>query len=70
MRLLVGPFWQNVEAVVPSVTINGFWNSNADEDDEQKWEIKDLTWDTVNEFGPNQDELRIRLNCKVLASAG
>lgn len=66
VRLLVGPYWKNVEAVVPSVTIDGFWNSNADQDDQQKWEIKELKWDTVNEFGPNNDELRIRLKFKVL----
>lgn len=36
VRLLVGPFWRNVKAVVPSVTINGFWNSDADDDDQQK----------------------------------
>jgi hypothetical protein len=64
--LLVGPYWKDVEAVVPSVTIDGFHNDNADEDDEQKWEIKGLTWDTVNEFGPNSDELRIRLKFTVL----
>jgi len=65
VRLLVGPFWKHVGAVVPNVTINGFYNWNADEDDEQLWEILDLTWDTVNEFGPSHDELRIRLKFKV-----
>lgn len=65
VRLLVGPFWKDVQAVVPSVTIDGFWNANADEDDEQQWRIHSLTWDTVNEFGPSSDELRIRLKFKV-----
>ncbi len=61
VRLMVGPLWKDVQAVVPSVTIDGFWNNNADEDDHQWWSIKNLTWDTVNEFGPSHDELRIRL---------
>ena len=65
VRLLVGPYWRDVQAVVPVVTIDGFWNSNADEDDEQRWEIHDLTWDTVGEFGPSNDELRIRLKFTV-----
>lgn len=67
VELLVGPFWKrSIEAVVPSVTINGFWNSNADEDDQQLWEIKNLTWDSVNEFGKTKDEFRVRLTFTVL----
>lgn len=66
VRLLVGPFWRDVQAVVPKVTIDGFRNTNADEDDQQKWEIKDLSWDTVGELGPANDELRIRLRANVL----
>jgi hypothetical protein len=66
LHLVVGPFWKSVNAVVPSVTVNGFWNSNADEDDEQKWEIKDLTWDAVSGTGPNIDEERVRLKFTVL----
>jgi len=66
VRLLVGPYWRDVQAVVPTVTIDGFWNSNSDEDDEQQWRIYDLHWDTVGEFGPSNDELRIRLTFKVL----
>ncbi|MDJ0835570.1 MAG: hypothetical protein QNK37_03580 [Acidobacteriota bacterium] len=61
VRLLVGPYWKHLRNVVPSVTINGYWNSNADEDDQQKWDVWGLTWDTVGEFGANNDELRIRL---------
>jgi hypothetical protein len=37
MHLVVGPYWKYVDSAVPSVTINGFWNSNADEDDQQIW---------------------------------
>ena len=37
LQLVVGPFRRDVRSVVPSVTVNGFWNSNADEGDEQKW---------------------------------
>lgn len=59
--LLVGPYWEDVESVVPKVTIDGFMNTNADEDDEQRWEIDNLSWDTVGGFGPNKDEKRIRL---------
>jgi hypothetical protein len=66
VRLEVGPFWRDVQAVVPKVTIDGFRNTNSDEDDQQKWEIKDLTWDTIGELGASNDELRIRLKMKVL----
>lgn len=65
VRLLVGPFWQNVHSVVPKVTIDGFHSSNPDEDDFMHWEVRRLTWDTVGEFGPNQNELRIRLKFRV-----
>jgi hypothetical protein len=64
--LVVGPWWKDVESVVPSVRIDGFINSNADEDDEQAWNITDLIWDTVGgPPGPNVDEERIRLKFKV-----
>jgi hypothetical protein len=63
--LLVGPWWRNVQSVVPSVTITGYSNSNPDEDDYQAWYISALTWDTVGGTGPNVDEERIRLNFKV-----
>jgi hypothetical protein len=65
VRLLVGPFWQNVENVVPKVTIDGFFSTSPDEDDYMRWRVRDLTWDTQGEFGPNQDELRIRLKFTV-----
>jgi hypothetical protein len=66
VRLLVGPFWQGVSNVVPKVTIDGFYSSNPDEDDYMRWEVQNLSWDTVGEFGPNQDELRIRLKFQVV----
>ncbi len=65
MRLLVGPYWRNVESCVPKVTIDGFYSSNPDEDDFMRWRVRDLTWTTQGEFGPSQDELRIRLDFKV-----
>jgi len=65
VRLLVGPFWRNVEMVVPKVTIDGFFSANPDEDDYMRWKVRNLTWDTVGEFGPSQDELRIRLRFTV-----
>lgn len=65
VRLLVGPFWQDVASVVPKVTIDGFDSTNPDEDDFMQWEIRNLSWDTLGEFGPNQNELRIRLKFQV-----
>jgi hypothetical protein len=62
VELIVGPSWSagSVRQVVPYVSIGRFHNSNADEDDEQAWEIRDLTWDTVP--GPAAaTEERIRL---------
>ena len=62
VRLLVGPLWQNVENVVPKVTIDRFHSSNPDQDDFMTWGVQNLTWDTIGELGPSNDELRIRLN--------
>jgi hypothetical protein len=50
---------------VPKVTIDGFFSTSPDEDDYMRWRIKNLTWDTQGEFGPSQDELRIRLKFTV-----
>ena len=61
VHLLVGPFWKDVQSVVPRVSLDGYMNSNSDEDDEQGWYISDLQWDTVGEVGHSNDELRIRL---------
>jgi hypothetical protein len=65
VRLLVGPFWGDVKNVVPKVTIDGFRSTSPDEDDFMWWEVSGLSWDTVGEQGPNQDELRIRLKFRV-----
>jgi len=66
VRMLVGPFWKDVQSVVPKVTIDGFFSSNPDQDDNMRWTVQGLEWDTVGEFGPNNDELRIRLKFDVL----
>jgi hypothetical protein len=65
VRLLVGPFWKDVRNVVPKVTIDGFDSTSPDEDDFMQWGTSALSWDTVGEQGPNQDELRIRLKFRV-----
>lgn len=65
VRMLVGPFWRDVQSVVPKVTIDGFDSTSPDEDDFMQWEVQNLTWDTIGEFGPNQNELRIRLKFRV-----
>jgi hypothetical protein len=41
--------------------VTGFWNDNADEDDEQGWAIRDVTWDAVSGTGAYAEEERIRL---------
>lgn len=65
VHLKVGPWWRDVQVCVPYVTINGFKNTNADEDDEQEWLIRDLKWATDGEGAPNPGEVRIRLEFKV-----
>jgi hypothetical protein len=37
VHLKAGPWWRDVQVCVPYVTINGFYNRFADEDDEQEW---------------------------------
>jgi hypothetical protein len=59
--LTVGPYWRDVQSVVPSVTVNGFWNENADQDDQQGWALDRLTWDAVSGTDQYVDEERIRL---------
>ena len=61
MEIIVGPWWRDVQSVVPFVAMTGFDNADADDDDEQGWSIEHLTWDTVGGTGPNVDEERIRL---------
>ncbi len=65
VQMLVGPYWQDVQSVVPSVTINGFHSSNPDQDDFMSWQVLSLSWDTVGQQGPH-DELRIRLKFRLI----
>ena len=65
VHLMVGPFWESVTSVVPTVNIAAFWNGNADEDDQQGWTINGLTWEAVGGQGANQAEKRIRLKFTV-----
>lgn len=65
VHLKVGPWWRDVRVCVPQVTINGFANSNADEDDEQEWIIRNLKWATDGEDAPNPGEVRIRLEFEI-----
>src|SRR5262249_38907735 len=62
LHLIVGPWWKDIEACVPLVTMNGYDNENSDEDDQQGWYIEKLTWDSVDgPPGPHQNQKRIRL---------
>jgi hypothetical protein len=65
IHVRVGPWWRDVRVCVPFVTINGFLNTNADEDDQQAWIIRDLKWATDGEGAPNPGGVRIRLEFKV-----
>jgi hypothetical protein len=61
VTILVGPYWRDVQEVVPFVTLNGVLNTNSDEDDALGWLISDLKWDTEGGTGDFIDEERIRL---------
>jgi hypothetical protein len=65
VHLKVGPWWRDVRVCVPHVTINGFRNTDADEDDEQEWVIRNLKWTTDGEGAPNPGEVRIRLEFQI-----
>lgn len=65
VHLKVGPWWRDVQVCVPHVVISGFKNTDADEDDEQEWIVRDLKWTTDGEGAPNPGEVRIRLEFKV-----
>lgn len=64
VHLRVGPWWEDVRVCVPQVAITGFRNTDADEDDEQEWIVRDLRWTTDGE-GSNSGEVRIRLEFMV-----
>lgn len=62
IRAVVGPWWKDVQNVVPLVTASGFNQDDWDEVDEAGWTIRELTWDTVGgNQAPHLDEERIRL---------
>jgi hypothetical protein len=71
--MVVGPFWApgGVKQVVPHVSVGRYQNTNADEDDEQAWEILGLTWDTVNVpttknlFTTLEDRIRLKFMLNV-----
>ena len=66
VQLVVGPWWRDVQSVVPFVTINGFQQNDWDSVDEAGWWISNLSWDTVGgNQGPHLDEERIRLKFEV-----
>ena len=65
IHMKVGPWWRDVRVCVPSVTINGYLNTNSDEDDQQQWIIRNLKWATDGEGAPHPGEVRIRLEFKV-----
>jgi len=65
VHLKVGPWWKDVRVCVPQVSIDGFHNNDADEDDEQEWIVRDLQWTTDGEGAPNPGEVRIRLEFKI-----
>src|SRR4051794_5912243 len=63
--LTVGPWLRGVTHVVPSVTINGYRNTDSDDDNAQGWFIDSLTWDAISGTGNHKDEERIRLKFNV-----
>ena len=46
-------------SVVPQVSVTWYDNTDADEDDEQAWSVRDLTWDAVSGTGVYAAEERI-----------
>ena len=65
VHLKVGPWWRDVQTCVPQVSIDGYLNHDADEDDQQSWIIRNLKWTTDGEGAPNVGEVRIRLEFEV-----
>jgi hypothetical protein len=62
VHMWIGPWWQDVQECVPSVWIDTFDNADADEDDWQGYNVKQLKWATDGEGAPpNSDEVRVRL---------
>src|SRR5262245_7805929 len=62
VHLVIGPFWtsDDPQTVVPYVTIVGFSNTDADEDDSQNWSLHGLRW-TTDKKGAPPGSARIRL---------
>lgn len=61
VSLDIGPYWRKLTGAVPQVSISGFYNSDSDEDDVQKWRIRGVNWKrySVSFAGQKATGLRI-----------
>jgi hypothetical protein len=51
IEVIVGPRWREVKQCSPVVAPRAYWNSNADEDDQQQWIISPCGWEVVDTGG-------------------
>lgn len=67
IHLVVGPWWGDLQKVVPHVTIGEYYSSNPDQDDYMRWSIQGLTFTKkAGAIGsPNAGEKRIQLEFTV-----
>ncbi len=63
IRLIVGPYCQDVVNVSPSVFITAWYAGNADEDDREEWRVGLITWQAVPFANGLRTELAFEVKC-------
>jgi hypothetical protein len=65
LAMLAGPSFGDIVQVVPHVSIGRFINTNADEDNQQGFEINNLHWQPVFVSGTSEKRIQLRFNLNI-----
>ena len=62
VKLKVGPYWKKIRQIVPQVSVTGFSNVDSDDDDEQKWQIRNINYILIPTIFQNVTVNELELN--------
>ena len=62
VKLKVGPYWKKIHQIVPQVSVTGFSNVDSDDDDEQKWQIRNINYILIPTIFQNVTVNELELN--------
>lgn len=62
VKLKVGPYWKKIHQIVPQVSVTGFSNVDSDDDDEQKWQIRNINYILIPTIFQNVSVNELELN--------